>query len=112
MLLSFVRRGFDNPLAEARGSLQYVEYLVVDDALIRRTRARLDATPDTPVVSTVLLDRVKSAEASFLAGGVWSPLWRATLMGGALPEAIALTLDVAELGSIRQAFLTGAESGS
>ena len=112
ILLSFVRRGFDNPLAEARGSLQYVEYLMVDEALVRRARARLDPTPDTPVVTTVLLDRVKNVEVNFLAGGAWSPLWRADLIGGALPDAISLTLDVVKFGPIRQAFLTGAGGGS
>jgi general secretion pathway protein J len=106
-LLSFVRHGWDNPAERARGSVQYVEYALVDGALVRRARAHPDMTPETPVTSNVLLTDVSRIGIAFLAGGVWSPEWR-TAPGAApsLPDAIAFDLELGGVGAVRQAFLT------
>ena len=106
-LLAFVRGGWVNPMgAEARSSLQYVEYEVEKDTLVRRVRARLDSTSDTPVQSIELLKGVETLSVSFLSGGVWSDQWRSRREGNTLmPDAVAVEAEVAGLGRVRQVFL-------
>jgi general secretion pathway protein J len=106
-LLAFVRGGWTNTGAEARPSLQYVEYAVVGDALVRRTRAALDPTPNTPVEEMSLLQPVSGVEVSFLTGETWQPRWRVgQVQGAALPDAVALDLTLQGLGPVRQVFAT------
>jgi len=106
-VLAFVRGGWINPMgAETRSSLQYVEYEVEKNTLIRRTRARLDSTSDTPVQSMSLLKGVETLSVSFLSGGVWSDQWRSQREGNTLlPDAVAVDAEVAGLGRVRQVFL-------
>jgi general secretion pathway protein J len=107
VLLSFVRRGWDNPNgAEARSSLQYVEYVLVEKVLVRRTRAYLDPNPDTPVMTRAMLSGVEDVAVSFLADGKWSEQWRPVGETRDLPNAVGVTLDLADFGEIRQTFLT------
>jgi general secretion pathway protein J len=108
-IVSFVRRGWDNPGGEeARGSLQYVEYVVDGANLVRRSRPYLDPTPGTPTSSMTLLADVGKVSVSFLAGGKWLEQWRPVSRSAELPSAVAMTLTVAGLGEIRQAFPTSA----
>lgn len=107
VLLSFVRRGWDNPDgAEARSSLQYVEYALEDKVLVRRARAYLDATPGTPVMARAMLSGVEGVAVSFLADGKWTEQWRPVRETRDVPNAVAVTLDLAGLGEVRQTFLT------
>jgi len=105
-LVSFVRGGWVNPeSADARSSLQYVEYLFEDNALIRRTRAYLDPTSETPVISMPLLRNVKTATVSFLLGDKWQPQWRvAPGASTTLPDAIAIEVTIEGVGAVRQVF--------
>jgi len=106
-LLAFVRGGWTNTGGEARPSLQYVEYAVVGEALVRRTRAALDPTPNTPTEELTLLAPVIDAGVSFLTGETWQPLWRAGQASNAvLPDAVALELTLEGLGEVRQVFAT------
>lgn len=107
-LLAFVRGGRENPMgSEVRSSLQYVEYTLEGGVLVRRARAHLDATPDTPIHSRPLLDDIEEISVSFFSGGVWSDRWRAQRTGGVvLPDAIALDAEITGLGRVRQVFLT------
>ncbi len=107
-ILTFVRHGWDNPGGiDGRASLQYVEYAVVDGALVRASRPYLDPTPDTPVTTATLLSDVGRAGVSFLSRGQWSDRWIATSVQAALPEAIALDVTLRADSQIRQAFLVG-----
>jgi len=107
VLLSIVRRGWDNPQgAEARSSLQYVEYALEDGALVRRARPYLDAAPNTPLAAHTLIAHVAGAQVAFLSAGKWSDQWRPVGTVGELPNAVAITLSVEGLGDVRQAFLT------
>jgi general secretion pathway protein J len=102
-LFGFVRRGWSNPDAAARASLQAVEYRFVDGRIERSVRERLDgAAPGTPLV---VIDGVRSARVRYRVHGEWNEGWP----GGAqlLPEAVALALDLDGLGSIEQRFLVG-----
>lgn len=100
-LLGFVRRGWSNPDALPRASLQYVEYRLVDGRLERSTRPMLDGAPSgTP---QGLLTGVSSARLAYLDRGQWSDGWP----GGATahPEALRLELELDGIGRIAQLFL-------
>jgi general secretion pathway protein J len=106
-IVAFVRHGWDNPGgADARASLQYVEYAVTDGALVRRSRPYLDPTPETPVTTAKLLSGVGAAGMSFLSRGQWSDRWLAAPPQNSLPDAVAVDITLGA-GVIRQAFLVG-----
>jgi len=108
-VVAFARRGWANPEgAEARGSLQYVEYVLDGETLVRRSRSRVDPTPQTPERDTALLRGVKSLNVSFFSKGVWLNEWRSAPNMATLPEAVAIEVDVADLGTVRQVFMTAA----
>ncbi|MEL7028452.1 MAG: type II secretion system minor pseudopilin GspJ [Pseudomonadota bacterium] len=113
VLIAFVRRGWENPDGlEQRASLQYVEYLLVNDALVRRSRARLDPTLDTPVSERVLLEGVADASISFLQSDQWSDRWETRgSLSGRTPQALAIEMDLADLGPVRQVFMVTGEAG-
>lgn len=107
LVLSFVRRGWISPAGEeGRSSLQYVEYVVSGDALLRRSRPYLDPTPDTPETTTTLIADVEDVSVTFLSAGKWMSEWRPVLRNEEFPDAVAITMDVKGLGEMRQAFLT------
>lgn len=100
-LLGFARRGWSNPDAAPRASMQYVEYRLVDDRLERSSRPLLDgASPGAP---QVLLEGVESVRTHFHAWRQWSDGWG----GGVteLPQAVMLELQLHDLGRVRQVFL-------
>lgn len=100
-LLAFVRHGWSNPDGTPRASLQYVEYRIADGRLERSTRGDLDgARTGSP---QVLLTGVRSASIAFHAQGRWNDGW----IGGldALPDALALELELERIGRVRQVFL-------
>lgn len=107
-IVAFVRHGWDNPGgADDRASLQYVEYAVAGDALIRRSRPYLDPTPETPVATATLLSGVSAAHISFLSRGQWSERWVAAGPQRAFPDAVALDATWGASNQIRQAFMIG-----
>lgn len=100
-LLAFVRHGWSNPEGAPRASLQYVEYRIADGRLERSARSDLDgARSGTP---QVLLTGVRSASILFHVQGRWNDGW----IGGldALPDALALELELERIGRVRQVFL-------
>ncbi|MFN3514111.1 MAG: type II secretion system minor pseudopilin GspJ [Phenylobacterium sp.] len=101
-LLAFVRRGWDNPDAAPRASLQYVEYRVTEGRLERRARPALDGAPLGD--AQVLVDGVETAQVEFYAQGAWRPTW--TTSGEvALPQVVRLDLTLRSIGEVRQLFL-------
>lgn len=106
-ILAFVRHGWANPGGlQARASLQHVSWLIEEDRLIRRTRPLLDPVPDTPVIDQVMIEGVRLRALAFYGGGRWQPRWLAGQPPDArLPQAVALTLEIAGIGDIRSLFL-------
>jgi len=102
LLLRLARRGWDNPGAEARASVQYVEYRLIDGRLERLARPELDGAPlGTP---QVLIERLRSAAVVFL----WRGQWIETLPGGtedALPQAVRLDMTIDGIGAVSQFFV-------
>ena len=71
-LLALVRGGWTNIDAEQpRSTFQPVGYLMIDGALVRRTRPFLDATNETPHRDQVLIDGLEDLEVQFYQGGDW-----------------------------------------
>lgn len=110
-VLAFVRAGWDNPDgAEARGSLQYVEYWREDDALVRRTSARVDAVEGAPRYDRVVLTGIEALRVSFAQDGIWGDVYatpRDASRERAFPNLVALDLTLAEQGDMRFVFYTG-----
>ena len=108
LLLSISRRGWDNPDAEPRASVQYVEYRFVDGRLERAARPELDGAPlGTP---QVLIDRLRSVSVSFL----WRGQWVQNLPGGtadALPQAVRFDMTIEGIGAVSQSFVVTGEPG-
>jgi general secretion pathway protein J len=106
LLLRLARRGWDNPGADPRASVQYVEYRFVDGRLERSARPELDgAALRTP---QVLIDRLQSVAVAFL----WRGQWLETLPGGteyALPQAVRLDMTVDGIGPVSQLFVVTGE---
>ncbi len=113
IILAFVRRGWLNPEWKApRSSMQYVEYVVADDALIRRARPYLDDARDQPFTDRVIFGDVDGARFSFLVGEFsgrldWSPVWPAAGDINTAPKAVELVFETGRYGELRQLFWIG-----
>jgi general secretion pathway protein J len=102
-LLALVRRGWENPDAQSRASLQYVEYRVIDGRLERRVRSGLDGGALS--APQVLAEGLEGAAIAFYAREQWRPDWDGS---EPLPEAVRLELTLAGLGPVTQLFATPA----
>ena len=101
-ILKLVRRGWDNPEAAPRASLQAVEYRLSEGRLERRARPALDGAGYNP--PQVLLTGVREARVAFMTQGQWIP----TLPNGAhqpLPQAVRLELTLDDYGPLTQLFV-------
>ncbi len=97
-LLSFVRSGWRNPNAEApRSTLQFVNYVFKNGALIRRARIYLDDASRSDEIERVLFEGLGNASAAFLIGETqgeldWADIWPVS-SEDAPPKAVSLTLE-------------------
>lgn len=113
LLAGFVRRGWTNPeSAVPRSTLQYVEYLLKGDDIVRRTRPYLDDARDQPHTDRILFADIRNAELSFLAGETadglqWSEVWPAPGARGFAPQAMRLVFETERLGEVEQLFWIG-----
>lgn len=103
-LLALTRAGWVNPGAEARPSMQRVEYWLVEGRLERRAQPLLDGAATLP--PQVLQEGVRAAEIAFVDRGAESSTWTPTL-DRARPQAVRLTLDTRDQGRVSQLFLVG-----
>lgn len=112
--LAFVRHGWLNPeFAAPRSSLQFVEYLLKDGALIRRARAYLDDARDQPAVDRVILREPGDVAFEFLGAPIadinadWLVGWPTPGLAQPFPLAVAMTADLGRFGPVRQIFWIG-----
>ncbi len=114
-LVGFVRGGWANyDAATPRSTLQYVEYILKDDDIVRRTRAYLDDTRELPERDRALFQGVENVTLDFLLGETsrgldWSEDWPAG--AGAAPRALRLRFQTEKFGEIEQLFWIGAVGG-
>lgn len=116
ILLSFVRRGWENPDDRApRSSLQAVDYLMVGDDLVRRARPYLDDARGQPRVDRVLLEDVADLKIDFYtgqetgAGLIYADLWPTPQGRGTFPRALRMTMTTKRFGALEQIFWIGGE---
>lgn len=111
-LMSFVRAGWENPDASApRSTLQAVDYVLVGDKLVRRTRPYLDDARGQPRTDRTLIADVSAAEIGFFSGETstglqWSDLWPLPTQSP-IPAGVQLTLTTRRLGQFEQLFYVG-----
>jgi len=102
-LMAFVRTGVDpDASAGARSQLTFVEYVVHDDSVVRRTRTAIDPRSVAPVSERVVLRDVREVQVRFYNGQTWEPKW---LGATGRPRAIALEATSARYGKVRIASL-------
>jgi len=76
--IEFTRGGLSNLLGKKRSTLQRVQYLVINEQLVRRHWLSLDQGIGEEPIQVVLLDEVEAMEAEFLDSArkpirVWPP---------------------------------------
>lgn len=106
--VEFSRRGWRNPLQQARSDLVRVRYRVDSGQLLREHWPALDRDRNSTPIRTVLLDDVEDFHVQVFANGNWSPDW--PLLGQSqrdpktlpLPEAVELRFSLAPWGEIRR----------
>ena len=112
-LVAFVRGGWANYDAETpRSTLQYVEYVVKDENIVRRSRAYLDDARDLPQRDRALFHDVENVAFEFLLGETtrgleWSENWPAG--AASMPQAVRLRFDTEKYGEMEQLFWIGAD---
>jgi general secretion pathway protein J len=110
VILAFTRRGWANPgRARPRSSLQYVEYVLAGDQLVRRSWDYPDRAPQTRARSRVLVEGVDAVELDFLYGLTWraSAAALADQTGAtALPRGVRLRYQLPGLGEIEHVVTT------
>ena len=105
VILSLVRRGWENLDGSSRPSLQKVQYRWVAGRIERTAYAHVDGGP--PMAPIAVVTGVRTVRLRYRdARGEWRERWdptQATLM----PSAVEMVIDTEGSGSIRQLFLVG-----
>ncbi len=121
--LRFTRLGWQNPLGQARSTLQRVAYGLEDEKLVRYSWAMLDRAQGSEPYKVVLLEQVQALSFRFLdQQREWHEAWPP--QGGALPSpettsgapaavvplAVEVVVELAQRGEFRRVIVT-AEGG-
>ncbi len=115
-LIGFVRAGWANyDTQNPRSTLQYVEYVLKDDDIVRRTRPYIDAARAQPVRDRMLFHDVSEVSLEFLLGETsrgldWTENWPSG--GTAAPQAVKLQFRSKAYGDIEQLFWIGDTSAA
>jgi len=102
--ITFTRSGWSNLLGHRRSTLQRVQYLVVDDQLVRRHWASLDQGIAEKPFQVVLLDDVESMEVEFQnSSGRANRDWPVTEgTNNDSPVLLAFRVNLPDIGEIRR----------
>ena len=102
--IEFSRYGLANALALPRAEVERVGYRLQENRLQRLRYAVLDRTPGSQPQVDDLLDRVQTIEFDYLGrDGREQPQWPPLRAGGDdAPRAVAITLTLADYGTIRR----------
>ena len=101
-IITFTRSGWSNLLGHKRSTLQRVQYLVIDNQLVRRHWRSLDHGIGELPLEAVLLDEVESLEVEFL-DALEKPIrtWPVeTSLEAGNPIALAFRLDLSDIGEV------------
>jgi len=108
--LTFVRGGANNPgNYQPKSQLQHVSYLFKDKKLIRRVRARLDPSAETPTAEQTILSDISALGIQFHVDGFWQNRLAASASGiVSLPKAVSITFTREPHGKIEHTFVVAA----
>ena len=100
----FTRSGWANPLQVQRSELQRVQYLLIDDNLVRRHWRSLDQGIAEQPLSTVLIHDVESFAVNFINPSETEiPDWpNESTQNVGSPMALKISLEMAKMGTIRR----------
>lgn len=89
-----------------RSRLAYVEYLVIEDSLVRRSWAYPDRQRGTPATERVLFSGLSDVDIHFLNGPLWNDQF---VSSGSVPLPAALEISFVHpvFGPVRQLFYGG-----
>jgi general secretion pathway protein J len=105
LLLSLVRRGWENLDGASRSSLQKVQYRQVGDRIERVAYAHVDGAP--PLPPAIILDDVRRVTLRYRdRRGEWRDRWDPQ-QPFLLPAAVEMVVDTETSGQVRQLFLVG-----
>ncbi|KJY84098.1 general secretion pathway protein GspJ [Vibrio galatheae] len=100
----FTRAGWRNPSQQfPRGEVSKVGYRIKDKQLQRIWWRYVDTPAGQEGISMPLLDDVESFDMRFYDGSEWQQNWETNL---ALPQAVALSLELSDYGKIERIYLT------
>ncbi|RLV60779.1 type II secretion system protein GspJ [Parashewanella curva] len=100
--LIFYRLGWLNPDGMLpRGSIQSVAYVFTEDKLERWYFPYPDPVIGAKPTKTTIIDHVQNMDVRFFDG----KSWQQAIMGSALPQAIAIKLEVEGIGTVERKFL-------
>jgi general secretion pathway protein J len=101
-VITFTRSGWSNLLGQKRSTLQRVQYLVIENQLIRRHWRSLDQGIAELPLQAVLLDDVESLEVEFLdAEEKPIRVWPGdSELDGGRPIVLAFRLELTDIGEI------------
>jgi general secretion pathway protein J len=100
--ITFTRSGWSNLLGFQRSNLQRVQYILVDDQLLRRHWQSLDQDIGEEPLETVLMDNIDSIEIEFLDSAAQPiRIWpQETSESAGDPIILALRLELPDMGEI------------
>lgn len=103
-VITFTRSGWSNLLGHRRSTLQRVQYLVIDDKLVRRHWRSLDQGIGEEPLQAVLLDEVKIMHVELLdAEGNAIRTWPVdSLSQAGTPIVLAFRLELPDIGEVRR----------
>ncbi len=104
LLLAMISNGRINPGdIYPQSSLQYIEYRLVEDKILRRVWTYLDRLQETPHSEQVLFKGLKDVSIRFLDGTRWTDQWQSRA-GVLAPRALQLEFAHPLLGPVNQIF--------
>lgn len=107
-VMEFTRRGWRNPLQEARSDMVRLRYSVVSGQLIRERWPALDRARASVPEKTVLLDDIENFHIQVFANGTWGNAWPLLTQiqndkkSIPLPEAVEIRFTRQPWGEIRR----------
>ncbi|WP_417450048.1 type II secretion system protein GspJ [Kordiimonas sp.] len=107
--LRFIRGGHLAALvSDTAPAIQRVEYVFAGGDLIRRSYARPDVTPDTPVAQQILLSGLDKIRVRFRTGDIWVQDWQGKAgERGSMPALVEIECDIAGRGRFRMLLPVG-----
>jgi general secretion pathway protein J len=111
--LELTHAGYPNPLGITRSNLQRVAYLIEDHTLYRLSWTNLDRAPDELPLKTALCSHINGLSLRFLDfDNNWHDQWPPLSSGsaGTLPQAVEITLELADWGDITRLYALAGES--